>query len=113
MLVACLGLIVSLGILLGQASPVEAVEAEGWVPVYNGLYGGLVRALGVSPGYATDQTLFAGTWGGGVFRYHAATPPPTPVPGVSQLGLTAMAVLFLATFLWTIRQRRQHGNLHK
>jgi hypothetical protein len=33
-----------------------------------GMWGGDVRALALSPGYTTDRTLFAGTYGGGVFK---------------------------------------------
>ncbi|MBI2918691.1 MAG: hypothetical protein HYY01_11980 [Chloroflexi bacterium] len=39
-----------------------------WQAASQGLTNSNVRALGVSPAYATDRTLFAGTWGGGVFR---------------------------------------------
>ena len=34
----------------------------------NGPYGGDIRATAVSPNYASDQTVFAGTYGGGVFK---------------------------------------------
>ncbi len=39
-----------------------------WTAANNGLYSGSVYAVALSPAYATDRTLFAGTWDGGVFR---------------------------------------------
>ncbi len=39
-----------------------------WTAANNGLYSGSVYAVALSPAYATDRTLFAGTNGSGVFR---------------------------------------------
>ena len=40
-----------------------------WTPCSQGMWGiADVQALAISPGYATDSTLYAGTRGGGVFK---------------------------------------------
>jgi len=43
------------------------VDCSGaWVPMNNGLFGGLVYALAANP--VDPTTVYAGTWGGGVFK---------------------------------------------
>lgn len=85
----------TLFMMIGALSPLSSIPRAAhadttWQGVNNGLFGGRVYSLGVSPGYATDQTLFAGTFGG-VFR-------STDVGGAwSQVnaGLTSTNVLSL------------------
>jgi len=56
-------------------TPTSAPTPTPTLPVYNvwtqcsqGMWGGAVRHLALSPGYATDRTLFTGTWYSGVFK---------------------------------------------
>jgi photosystem II stability/assembly factor-like uncharacterized protein len=56
--------LVSLCLMPNQAS---RASAEPWEPL-PGPYGGSVAALALSPGYATDHTVFAGLRGPGVYR---------------------------------------------
>ncbi len=50
----------------------------------NGPFGGNVSSLAVSPNFASDRTLFAGTFGGGVFSYTYTAGDTTP-PAVSSV----------------------------
>ena len=49
------------------AAPVEA-GTNIWTQSSDGMYGGIIIALAISPNYATDSTIFAGTSGGGVYK---------------------------------------------
>ena len=42
--------------------------SNSWTLSTQGMYGGCIYALAVSPNYADDHTLFAATWGDGVFK---------------------------------------------
>ena len=57
------GLILLAGIILPAAS---LAGTNTWTT--NGPSGGEVLSLALSPNFASDSTLFAGTWGGGVFK---------------------------------------------
>ena len=66
----CLWIILTILALLagpGNATPALA-EDNVWTQSSQGMWGGRVRALALSPEYAADRTLFAGTDGGGVFK---------------------------------------------
>jgi photosystem II stability/assembly factor-like uncharacterized protein len=39
-----------------------------WTQCSQGMWGGSISALALSPDYTTDRIVFAGTWGGGVFK---------------------------------------------
>jgi len=62
-----------------------------WTQCSQGMWGGSISALALSPGYASDRTLFAGTGGAGVFKstdggaYWSAT-------GLTNLGVSALAL---------------------
>ena len=66
---ALLSLIV---LLLAAATAASAPTPESgmgrWSAGHQGMYGGDVQALALSPAFANDATIFAGTDGAGVFR---------------------------------------------
>ena len=56
-------------LLAALASPTPALAGDNvWVQSSQGMWGGDVSALALSPSFASDNTLFAGTYGGGVFK---------------------------------------------
>ena len=58
-----------LALLAGPGNPTPALAGDNvWTQCSQGMYGGYVNALALSPGYATDHTLFAGTELHGVFK---------------------------------------------
>lgn len=75
-----------LGPATGQAAlPLGAGQA-GWEQCSQGMYGGIITALALSPAYASDGTLFAGTSEAGVFRStDAGRNWSGPVPGTRAL----------------------------
>jgi photosystem II stability/assembly factor-like uncharacterized protein len=83
-----------------------------WVAVNTGLTNTNVLALGLSPGFATDSTLFAGTDGGGVFKSMDGGANWTQViSGLTDLDVEALGLspgfatdntLFAGTFLGAV-----------
>jgi len=60
-----------LALLAGLGYPIPTLAGDSvWTQCSQGMWGGIVRALALSPGYAADRTLFAGTLGvgGRVFK---------------------------------------------
>ena len=47
---------------------VELTGDNVWTQCSQGMWGGYIQTLALSPGYTTDQTIFAGTYDGGVFK---------------------------------------------
>ncbi|MGQ9518088.1 MAG: WD40/YVTN/BNR-like repeat-containing protein, partial [Anaerolineae bacterium] len=73
--------------LAGQA------QVEGWSPLTQGLWGGVIRTLVISPQFAQDRTLFAGTEAGGVYRSLNAGESWTAVnQGLADLHIRSMAI---------------------
>ncbi len=67
-------------------------QAGTWTPA-GGPYGGNIRAMAISPNYATDQTIFAGTWGNGVFKSVNGGASWTAVnTGVSSIYVVSLAI---------------------
>lgn len=59
----------------------------------NGPYGASIRELVVSPNYAQDKTVFAGSWGSGIFKLDDHTGMWTPHnSGMGKHLITALAV---------------------
>jgi photosystem II stability/assembly factor-like uncharacterized protein len=81
------GLGMSLFPLAGRA------QGEAWAPLTQGLWGGVIRTLAVSPQFAQDRTLFAGTEAGGVYRSLNAGDSWNAVnQGLTDLHIRSMAI---------------------
>ena len=77
--------------LLSLIGTPSKAKAGTWTSVGPG--GGNIRALVTSPNYAVDQTLFAGTFGGGVYRSSNGGTSWTPVnTGLSNLYQYSLAI---------------------
>ena len=68
-------LLTSLSLLLGSVSlgafDTALVYADGnvWTQTSQGMYGGDIKALALSPNYGTDRIVYAGVSTGGVFEF--------------------------------------------
>ncbi len=58
-------------LILVYAIPASA-QFDEWIQITDGLYGGNVLCLAIDP--SATSTVYAGTYGGGVFKYIPSTP---------------------------------------
>ena len=72
---------------------------DSWLAVNEGLVVRDIRSLTISPDFQSDSTLFAGSYGGGIFRRTSFVTTATPVPGLTAWGLTWLGILLTVVLL--------------
>jgi photosystem II stability/assembly factor-like uncharacterized protein len=90
---------------LTKTSTPEQVALIDWTSANNGLFGGAVRALAISPGYASDHTIFAGTYSD-VFRstdggatWKSVSQGILPAGNNNMMGINIMALAISPDFV--------------
>lgn len=107
-------LLALIGSLLSPLSVMAESGAGEWAPMSQGLWGGIVKALVISPTYAQDKTLFAGTELGGVYRSTNRGDYWQPVnAGLFDVNVSALAISPNFATDHTVFAGTQEGRLFK
>jgi len=98
-------------LLLPQISLADTGE---WASLSHGLWGGVVKGLVISPNYAQDHTLFAGTELGGVYRSTSRGDNWEPVnSSLLDINISALAISPHYSTDRTLFAGTQQGRLFK